>query len=284
MIILQLYIVDVALKECESYEGLEFSGIPEGIPSLVEYLAVYCSAAVSIALTFLFLHVVVVASSIFIAIFRGIINLLAHLKSMKFREGPGQFENGRILRQGTTGRLEDDYSLSMKEQGCFVPSQKVLELRKKLLKFMQDHVYPNESEFYRLAQSSQRWTVHPDEEKLKELAKQEGLWNLWIPVRLYVLCFYFTNILNNIFKKGDANWWSCCNITWMHLQLDSAARARKLLEEEKYFSTGAWNSNLLGAGLSNLEYGCLCEIMGRSIWAPQIFNCGAPDTGNMEVM
>lgn len=51
MIIVQLYIVDVALGECESYEGLEFSGIPEGIPSLVEYLAVYCSAAVSITLT-----------------------------------------------------------------------------------------------------------------------------------------------------------------------------------------------------------------------------------------
>lgn len=53
MIIVQLYIVDVALGECESY-GLEFSGIPEGIPSLVEYLAVYCSAAVSITLTVFF--------------------------------------------------------------------------------------------------------------------------------------------------------------------------------------------------------------------------------------
>lgn len=70
----------------------------------------------------------------------------------------------------------------------------------------------------------------------------------------------------------------------VHVQLDSAARARKLLfDGEDHVSPGYWNDYLLGAGLSNLEYGYLCEIMGRSVWAPQIFNCGAPDTGNMEV-
>jgi len=104
-------------------------------------------------------------------------------------------------------------------------SEKVQKLRAELAEFMDEHVYPNEKTFYdQLNAAESRWTVPPVVEELKEKAKAEGLWNLFLP--------------------------------------DSE----------------------FGAGLTNLEYAPLCEIMGRSPIAPEVFNCSPPDTGNMEVL
>lgn len=264
------YIADIGPEIVR--EGMELSGAPKGIPSLPEYLAEYCSLAERkwpLAEWKFY-----VAFSLFrgASIYAGVYNrwvkgnasggerarhteVLANGlidAAWKFIERksvlPQHPPSDANARDHSKELVNGDDMLGLSNQGKFVPSQKVLNLRNKLIQFMEEHIYPMENEFYKLAQSESRWTVHPAEEKLKELAKKEGLWNLFIP-------------------------------------LDSAARAKNLIFDgsNNSPSTDA-NDLLLGAGLTNLEYGYLCETMGRSVWAPQVFNCGAPDTGNMEVL
>jgi acyl-CoA dehydrogenase len=106
----------------------------------------------------------------------------------------------------------------------FSYSEKVIDYQHKLRQFMAEHIYPNETRYYREAESLGPWKVYPVVEELKPKARSQGLWNLFLP---------------------HPEW---------------------------------------GAGLTNVEYAPLCEIMGRSHLAPEVFNCSAPDTGNMEVL
>jgi acyl-CoA dehydrogenase len=105
----------------------------------------------------------------------------------------------------------------------FELSAKTKELQKRLQRFVDEHIYPNEQRFHEEVERD-RWKPTKIIEELKPKARAAGLWNLFLP--------------------DDSD----------------------------------------GAGLTNLEYAPLCEIMGRCHWAPEVFNCSAPDTGNMEVL
>jgi acyl-CoA dehydrogenase len=113
-------------------------------------------------------------------------------------------------------------------------SPRTKELQARLLKFMDDHIYPNEQachdEIEANTAAGKRWTPLQTIEKLKEKAKEQGLWNLFLP-------------------KDTAD-----------------------------------IAGVRGADLTNQEYAPLAEIMGRVHWAPEVFNCSAPDTGNMETI
>ena len=109
-------------------------------------------------------------------------------------------------------------------------SDRCKELQGRLLAFMATHIYPNEKAFkqeidHNGTARGNRWLPTELMERLKPLAREQGLWNLFLP---------------------------------------TSARAPE--------------------GLSNLDYAPLCEIMGRVGWAPEVFNCAAPDTGNMETI
>ena len=108
-------------------------------------------------------------------------------------------------------------------------SAKTTELLQRLNAFFDQHIYPNEARYNAEMDAFRRqgdpWQVVPLIEELKPLAREAGLWNMFLP--------------------------------------------------HEYASV---------PGISNLDYAPLCEVMGRVSWSGEVFNCSAPDTGNMETI
>ena len=96
-------------------------------------------------------------------------------------------------------------------------------------------------------------------------------------------------ILNKIKIFMDKNVYPSEKIYKEQLK-ENSEKVPVIMEELKLKAKGEglWNLFLpdesLAIGLNNVEYAPLCEIMGRSPIAPEIFNCNAPDTGNMELL
>ena len=118
-----------------------------------------------------------------------------------------------------------DFSLGGKES----------EWRDRVRAFMDDHVRPRTADYDAQQREGERWKVLPVVEGLKTKARDEGLWNLFMPP-----------------SHGTAP-----------------------VDESFDFD---------GPALSNLQYAFCAEEMGRIGWASEVFNCSAPDTGNMEVI
>lgn len=109
----------------------------------------------------------------------------------------------------------------------FNHSAKVLAHRAKLEAFMDEHIYPNEKDYYAFTRDQNNlWKSPPFMEDLKAQAREAGIWNWFLP--------------------ADYEPWS--------------------------------------PGLTNLEFAPLAEVMGRAPWSFEVFNCSAPDRGNMEVL
>lgn len=104
----------------------------------------------------------------------------------------------------------------------FRHSDKGLHWQDRVRRFLDDHVIPREAEYWAQVREDHN-RQPPVMEELKVLAREAGLWNMFLPGH--------------------------------H-----------------------------GAGLTNLEYAPLAEMMGRHMWSSEVFNCNAPDTGNMEVL